>query len=106
MSRMDAWYDKDVTIARATKQGDGRGGQTSTMATIGTATGRIIPISQDRRIKYQQLDYKVTHDVFMPAGTDVQEEDQLTAGGKTYRVHKVPDPDNSHHLEIEAEELR
>jgi len=98
-------YTHDITIQRKTRTPDGMGGWNTVSATVASTVARISPVSAKDRVQYEQLQYPVTHKVYVPGGTDVKPGDEVVLGTRKFSVKGVTNPSEvGHHLEVLCEE--
>lgn len=81
-----------IEVQRATRSADGAGGQTEVWATIATVAGRISPsppaVSSEPTVGARPgaiVRWLIT----LPAGTDVDFDDRLLNGSRTFEVRNV-----------------
>jgi hypothetical protein len=97
-----------VDIKRPTHASVGGGRFNNDPATIATGiAARRNPASSSDRARGDQMKALVTHAFYLPAGTDVKQNDLLLLGGKSYRV-LIPDltPSAPTYLKVLCEEVQ
>ena len=98
--------DRTVTIRRKTRVSDGMGGFKESWTDVGTSAARISPVSAKDRIQYEQLQYPVTHKVYLPGTADIRAGDQIVLGSRLFAVQGKTNPsEEGHHFEVLCEEL-
>ena len=99
-------WTHEVTVQRKIRTSDGMGGWVTHWAPVGTAVARISPISAKDRLQYDQMQYSVTHKLYLPCSTDVKPEDRIALGARTFLVKGIVNPaEAGYHLELLCEEL-
>lgn len=100
--------NKTLEVVRKLSASDGMGGFTDgTDEEWISVKGRISPASAQTQTMYQALGVRVTHTVYLQAGVQVAEGNQLRYGTRYLLVKGIKDPDESgHHLELQCEEVR
>ncbi|HHV79087.1 MAG TPA: phage head closure protein [Firmicutes bacterium] len=97
--------NQTVSIQRKERSPDGMGGWISDWVTVITTVARISPVSAKERIQYEQLQYPVTHKVYMLGSANVKPGDQIVFGARRFSVKGVTNPSEmGHHLEVLCEE--
>lgn len=99
-------WTHEVAIQRRTRIPDGAGSWTEDWTAVAATVARVSPISARDRLQYAQMEYPVTHKVYLPGSADVRPEDRIVLGGRTLAVKGVVNPSElGHHLEVLCEEL-
>ncbi|MGB9866719.1 MAG: phage head closure protein [Bacillota bacterium] len=99
-------WTHEVTIQRKTRTPDGIGGWVTNWVTVTATVARVSPISAKDRLQYDQLQYPVTHKVYLPGTADVKPEDRIVLGNRMLVVKGIVNPaEIGHHLETLCEEL-
>lgn len=102
---MSGLYRHMVSIIRQQKVADALGGWTEQLVTVGIFWAAIAPVSAERRLRYMQLQARVTHSVFIRGKADVRAGDVVNFGTRKLRVQGVINPaETGHHLELVCEE--
>lgn len=102
----EALLNTTVVIKRNTRVTDNQGGWPSTRGAGTEVIARVRPASGGERTDAAQRSVELTHVVYLPFGTDVNRDDQLVHGTKSYTVRAVRTPSEPHHLEVDVEEVQ
>jgi SPP1 family predicted phage head-tail adaptor len=79
-------------VWRFTRTDDGMGGYSEQWAKISTVRARYSQPSATERVAADQSESRLTHVVYVDAGTDVRRSDELRNSGRTYEVLAVFEP--------------
>lgn len=98
--------NQTLTHRRPVLAGDGAGGNTAAMATIGTIAVRIPQPTTTERMHADQDQAEHTQPIYFAAGADVRRGDELAhVDGRTWRVTAVLHPSKPKYVRADCELL-
>jgi SPP1 family predicted phage head-tail adaptor len=80
-----------AVIHSGTLASDNGGGYTETFTASGTVSCRVAPVSGAEREEGDRISAESQYVITLPAGTTVETDDRIVAGGVTYNVTAVRD---------------
>ncbi len=93
-----------LTVYRATYADDGAGGRTKTFASVGTIRAQVNQPGATERLAAAQLGAELSHVVHTIFTADVEEGDELDAGGpRRLRVRAVLNDSRETYKRLECE---
>ena len=103
MNVFESLLNQEYTISRRSRLSDGQGGWAVTYEALGAVEGRLRPASSQERDVAAQEERRISHVLYVVAGTDIVRGDQVEGDGITVDVVAVREPSRAdHHLEVDC----
>ena len=105
---IEALFNHEFIVSRVYREDNGQGGWIITRIEIGTVRGRLCPVYKGEEDSVaQQEEHRITHHLYVLAGTDIARDDEVEGGGNLVKVLGVREPSHTnHHLEIDCQEMQ
>ena len=103
MGVFESLLNNTFTISRRTRASDGQGGWVVAYEELGTAEGRLRPASSQERQVAALEERRISHVLYVVAGTDIARGDLVEGDDVTVEVMGVREPSRAdHHLEVDC----
>lgn len=96
---------RELAVWRKTRGPDGAGGQTTTLAQVGTVRAKISQPTAAERVAAMQAGAALTMPVHLLPDADVHRGDELRGGGEVYRVEATVIPSEPVYLRADCERI-
>lgn len=98
--------NKTLTIERQKDDPDLMGGSIKNWVAIGATKAMVSPAALSSIVKYQAMNVKITHTLYLPPTADIKDGDRLTLGARHFIVKGGPKnpAEAGHHYEVACEE--
>lgn len=89
---------------RPTRTPNGAGGWTTSLVPVGQVRCRVRSWTTEEELIARQQGVRVSHIMYIDAGTDVRRDDVFEIGSWSAAVQSVRTPSTRHHLMVDLEE--
>lgn len=105
MTVFESLLNNTVAISRRRRTPDGQGGWAIDYMGVGSVEGRIRPATSAEKTVAQQEERRITHVLYVVAGTDIVRGDRVTVQDLVVEVEGIREPSKANkHLEIDCRE--
>lgn len=99
------WLNRTLEVRRPGTADDGLGGQTVTLALVGTVRAKVDQPAIEERREGGQWGAEHSHNIYLLPGADVRRGDELRGDGQTFRVLATVQPSTPRYTKCPASEL-